>query len=63
VTYILIDPPVSPYSSPAEIRDWLDELAELQMKHAGDEEALECIRRAVRTAEWFLTCGEHRYKR
>ena len=51
---LLIDPPVTSFHPPAEIEAWLDELAAMREAHAGDEEALGCIRRAEDSARHML---------
>lgn len=45
---LMIDPPVTPFSSHDEIRAWISELEAMRAQHARDPEALGCIRRA----EW-----------
>ena len=51
---LMIDPPVNPFSTQAEIRAWIQELAGMRAHHAGDEEALGCIRRAEDSARHML---------
>lgn len=40
---IIVDPPVTPYSSPEEIEEWLGELEDIRSENADDPEALETI--------------------
>ena len=51
---IIIDPPVSPYSEPAEIEAWIDDLEALREKFAGDEGALPTIEQALEEARRWL---------
>lgn len=46
MTYILIDPPVSPFSDPDDIQAWLDELATMEQTQE--------VKRAIREAEEML---------
>jgi FMN-dependent NADH-azoreductase len=55
---LLIDAPVSAFSSPAEIRAWLDRLQVMRRSHAGDEQALRDIERAETEARTYLELAE-----
>jgi hypothetical protein len=52
--YLLIDPPIGPFSPPDQIQAWLGELASMQLEHAHDPQALECIASAERVARYYL---------
>jgi hypothetical protein len=58
MSFLLLDPPITPYSAPAEIRAWLKRLAELAKDHEGDDAALDQIARARRQAEELLRSRE-----
>ncbi len=51
---LMIDPPVSAWSPPDDIRAWMSELEAMRMRHAGDEEALGCVARAEEHARSML---------
>ena len=52
---LLIDPPVGPFSSPAELEAWLKELREMRTRYADDPQAIEAIADAEAQAnEWLL---------
>lgn len=48
---MLIDPPVGPYSKPAEIRAWIAKLKTYPQDEIEVQEALEQARRALEIAE------------
>lgn len=56
MTILLIDPPVSPYSTMAELTEWQAELTARRAKYKGDPEATASIDRALAdVANWIST--------
>ena len=55
---LLIDPPVTAWSPPDDIRAWMRELDAMRAQHAGDHEALGCIARAEEHATSMLELSE-----
>lgn len=51
---ILIDPPVTPFSSEAEIQSWIEELDVMRTRFADDSDALIDVARAKKRAEEML---------
>jgi len=53
-THLLIDPPVSPYSTRDEIEAWIQELEDMKLRYPGDETALESIRFSIEQARTWM---------
>jgi hypothetical protein len=58
--YILIDPPVRSYSPPEKIRDWIAELEQMRLEHAGDAEAVDRLDQELECARKWLGEGRAR---
>jgi hypothetical protein len=59
---LLIDPPVTSWSSAASIREWMRELEAMRTQHLTDSEALACIERADEDAKSMLESAQSRPK-
>lgn len=51
---LLIDTPVTPYSSAIRIRAWIDELEEMRLEFRADRDALATIEEHLITARGWL---------
>jgi hypothetical protein len=51
IEVMIIDPPVSPFSPPADLRGWLDELATMPQREPE-------VKRAIEEAERWLKYAE-----
>jgi hypothetical protein len=60
---LLIDTPVTPYSSPVRIRAWIDELKEMRVEFRTDSDALATIEQHLITARRWLQGVEAQSKR
>jgi hypothetical protein len=60
---LLIDTPVTPYSSAMRIRAWIDELEEMRVEFRADRDALATIEQHLITARGWLQGVEARSKR
>ena len=55
MTYLVIDPPVSPFDSLAKLNAWRDELLELEKRYADDPTALETVVRCLESVDEWIT--------
>ncbi len=60
---LLIDTPVTPYSSAIRIRAWIDELKEMRVEFRADSDALATIEQHLITARGWLKDVEARSER
>jgi hypothetical protein len=51
---IIIDPPVTPFSSPEEIRAWIERLQEMRQEVAEEPESVAAVDRELALAQSWL---------
>lgn len=57
---MIIDPPVSPFSAPEEIRAWIERLRVMRQEIAGEPDSVAAVDREIGRAEQWLGMAEGR---